>query len=340
MIESFKFWNCATFLSKCGKWLKIIFCAGYMMSGTISLAEEDLNTGALRILSETGDCSAQIYIKEEETGPVSDEEKKKDKERREIGMGETVTLTLVGKPQLIGDVSQVKWLIEKGGNLAYFNGPTTGTKTVSLIVRNNLKEKGEIKIKVVMGNGRWLELALSAIIPTGIEAKHRRKSYDRANPDFNKRGVPSLTVDGDQVNAGASAYLELTFLPKNVSFQGIQIIERDKGCVPAPASGRLATKHNPNPNPLSPNNKNRLFDNIGCVGSIVSLRKFVLPQDWVWKCDWNSYANGNDITTIRSVDQSFHYGWVLLNDTATTTVSKFGCSVTRSTENNNKHQFN
>lgn len=340
MFKSLKFGDCVTSLKKYGKWIQIFLLTGCMASGTVSLGEEDLNAGALRILSETGDYSAQIYIKEEEKGPVSNEEKKKDKARSEIGMGETVTLTLAGKPQLIGNVSEVKWSIEKGANLAYFNGPTTGTKTVLLTVRNDLTKKGDIKIKVIMGNGGELQLALSAIIPTGIEAKHRRKSYNRTSPDFNKRGVSSNTVDGDRVNAGSSAYLELTFLPKNVSFQGIQIMERDKGCVPALAPDRLATKHKPNPNPVPPNNKNRQFDNVSSRRSIVLLRRFVLPQDWIWKCDWNTYANGKDITTIRTVNQSFHYGWILPNNIATTTVSKFGCSVTRSTELNNKHQFN
>lgn len=342
MLELLRFWHRNPFLRKCGRWLQVVFSAGYIVFGTVSLAEEDLNAGALRIVSEAGDCSAQIYIKEEENGPVSDEDKKKDKERSEIGMGETVTLTLVGKPQLIGDVSKVKWSIEKGEKLAYFNGPTTGTKTVTFIVKNDLKEKGEIKVKVTIENGGCLQLGLSAIVPTGIEAKHRRKSYDRNNLDFNKRGVPvqGFTVDGDQNMAGASAYLELTFLPKTVNFQNIQIIERDKGCTPAPARDNLAKDHVPNPNSLSPSNMNRLFDRIGARKLVTVLRQYTLPQSWVWKCDWNTYANGKDIITIRTVNQSFLHAWVTLNNIATTKVSKFGCSVTRSTEFNNKNQFN
>lgn len=160
MLKLLKFWHRDLFLRKYGRWLQIIFSAGYIVFGTVSLAEEDLNAGALHIVSKAGDYSAQIYIKEEEKGTVSDKEKKRDKERSEIGMGETVTLTLAGKPQLISDVSKVKWSIEKGEKLVYFNGPTTGTKTVTLIVKNDLKEKGEVKVNVTIDNGGCLQLGL------------------------------------------------------------------------------------------------------------------------------------------------------------------------------------
>lgn len=44
--------------------------------------------------------------------------------------------------------------------------------------------------------------------------------------------------------------------------------------------------------------------------------------------------------TIQTVEQHFFYDWIdVVNEIATTTVSKFNCSVSRSTEKNNKHLF-
>lgn len=324
--------------------LKIKFIKSYsiisilgIFSGTSLLAKE-----ILRIDSETGDYSAQIYIREEEEGSVPEKDKENDKKRKKVGMGETVFLTLTAdKPQVIGDPSQIEWTIEKGENLASFQDEDTSV-IQTLIIKNDLSKGGEIVVKATTEEGREAKINLSAIIPEGISVKHRRKSNDRNHPDFNKRGVISIVPpkDGDQVIAGASCYLEITFLPTSVSFNTIQIIERDKGCFPAPAEGSLAGTHIPNPNPLPLDNKNRIFDRIFFRKSVQDLKLFDLKQTWRWVCDWNTFADGKDVKTIKTVDQFFVCDWIdVVSEIATTTISKFGCSVSRSTERNNKHVF-
>lgn len=186
-----------------------------------------------------------------------------------MGIGETVILTLVSdKPQLIGDPSQIEWTIEEGENLASFQEEDNSV-IQTLVIRNDLSQGGDITVKAVTEEGREAKITLSAIVPEGISAKHLRKSYDRNHPDFNKRGVIyfDLPKDGDQEMAGASAVLELTFLPTSVNFRNVHIIERDKGCVPSPAEGSLAAPHDPNPAPVPLDNKNRLSDNIGSKNS-------------------------------------------------------------------------
>ena len=58
-----------------------------------------------------------------------------------------------------------------------------------------------------------------------------------------------------------------------------------------------------------------------------------------WKCNWNMFVEGKDVATIQTENQFFSYDWVLFLEEAITTISKFGCSVSRSTEENNKHSF-
>lgn len=324
------------FSKKFGKWCFIISVLG-IFPGIPLQAKEGLN-----IKSEAGEYSAQIYIQEEEKGFVSEKEKKNDKERKKFGIGETVFLTLTAdKPQVIGDPSQIEWIIEEGNSLASFQ-EEDNSSIKTLIIKSDLSEGGEIVVKAVTEEGREAKIRLSAIVPESISAKHRRKSYDRNHPDFNKRGVIHFDPpnDGDRVMAGASAVLEVTFLPTSVSFNTIQIIERDKGCIPAPADDNLAENHVPNPNPLPLDNKNRIFDYIGSRDLIAKLKFYDLPQTWQWVCDWNIVADGKDVKTVQTVNQSFFHDWIdVVAEIATTTVTKFGCSVSRSTKRNNKHVF-
>ncbi len=296
----------------------------------------------LRIESQAAEYSAQIYIQEEEKGSVPEKEKENDQKRKKLGIGETVILTLVSdKPQLIGDPSQIEWTIEEGENLAFFEDRDK-SETTTLIIRKDISAGGPITIKATTEEGREAKIELSAVIPERISAKHRRKSDDRNNPDFNKRGmiIEGMPEDGEQNMAGASAYLELTFLPTDVSFQNIQIIERDGGCLPAPAEDNLVTVHTPNPEPAELDRKNRMFDRIGTQRSVAVLKRYVKwPQKWSWKCNWNMFVEGKDVATIQTENQFFSYDWVLFLEEAITTISKFGCSVSRSTEENNKHSF-
>lgn len=83
--------------------------------GAFSQAAEDVpdEVQALEIKSKTTLCSADFYIAREQGKDVDE---KTDKERKKLGMGEKVVLTLTGKPK--GDISQLQWKITKGESLA------------------------------------------------------------------------------------------------------------------------------------------------------------------------------------------------------------------------------
>lgn len=306
----------------------------------ISRAEEDLDAGSLHIMSETVKYSAKIHIKEEEGGQISDKEKEEDKMRKELGIGERVKLTLEGKPDLIGDVSKISWSIKEGDDLGSFRTQVTGTKTVLLDIKQDLKKAGNLKVEVVVESEEKREIQFSVVVPTGMEAKHQRRSYDRNSPDFNKRGVSFVSPDGDMVNAGASAILEVTVLPVTVNFSNIEIIERDMGTLPPPGEGRLASTHKPMLNPAPLTEHNRVFDSIGGKRSLEELVNYILPQEWIWMCSWRTHVDGEDVLSIQTVGQRFHYSWIsMVGFVAAVTISKFDCSVTRSTEAHNKHVF-
>lgn len=320
----------------------VAFAIGCLLSiGQLPAQEgdEDENSGSLRITSETAEYSAAIYIREEEEGSVPKEDKEEDKKRNTIGIGEFVKLTLNGKPQLIGKVSKLKWSITAGEEFAEITDEKEGVRTVTIQAKKNISSGGTVTAQVAMESGDTKEFSLTVVVPSDIKAKHRRKSYDREDPNFNERGVPSVTVDGEVARAGAGALLELTFQPTTVNFKEIYIMERDKGTKPTPTPS-LATVHTPNPKPLKLSNKNRMFDNIYSFRGMAVLKLHTLPQNWYWICDWNCHANGKDTFTVTTVNQNFSYSWInRARNEATVTVSKFGRSVTRTTEQNNTHDF-
>ena len=93
--------------------------------GAFAQAGEDVpdEVQALEIKSETTLCSADFYIAKEQGKDVDE---KTDKERKKLGMGEDVLLTLTGKPK--GDVSQLQWKIPKEKLLPLFPKKPRGSK--------------------------------------------------------------------------------------------------------------------------------------------------------------------------------------------------------------------
>lgn len=71
-------------------WLRCMLLTGCVLSASILLAEEeDENAGSLRIISETAEYSAAIYIREEEEGSVPKDDKDEDKKGAPLESGNT-----------------------------------------------------------------------------------------------------------------------------------------------------------------------------------------------------------------------------------------------------------
>ena len=118
--------------------------------GAFAQAVEDIpdEVQALEIKSETTLCSADFYIAREQGKDVDE---KTDKERKKLGMGEDVVLTLAEKPK--GDISQLRWKVTKGESLATLPKKTEGKAKVVLTVNKRIQKKGEVEVTVTTSEG-------------------------------------------------------------------------------------------------------------------------------------------------------------------------------------------
>ncbi|MBS5509695.1 MAG: hypothetical protein KHX31_13810, partial [Akkermansia sp.] len=189
------------------------FSGVILLSGSYSLADESLpdgNTGELSIESKTTLYSADCYIKGEEN--------EDDKKRTSIGIGESFTLTLTGKP--MGDIEELTWEFVSGKELVKESEEDKfkGKKKITLTARKDLtpdqlKNQSSIELKVTTSEGRTVTMRdpMSVFFPTGMTATHRGV------------GTPEVGCN----NRGAtqpSAQLVVTLQPTHVSFKNIKII--------------------------------------------------------------------------------------------------------------------
>ena len=119
------------------------------------------DTGALSIESKTALYSADCYI----TG----EENEDDKKRSSIGIGESFTLTLTGKP--MGDIKKLTWAFVSGKELVEEIGEDKlkGTAKITLSVRKDLtpdqlKNQSSITLKVTTSEGRTVTMQDSMVV--------------------------------------------------------------------------------------------------------------------------------------------------------------------------------
>lgn len=140
------------------------FGGGTLLGCFCSQAEEPLpdgDTGALSIESKTALYSADCYI----TG----EENEDDKKRSSIGIGESFTLTLTGKP--MGDIKKLTWAFVSGKELVEEIGEDKlkGTAKITLSVRKDLtpdqlKNQSSITLKVTTSEGRTVTMQDSMVV--------------------------------------------------------------------------------------------------------------------------------------------------------------------------------
>lgn len=272
--------------------------------GAFAQAEEDVpdEVQALEIKSETLLCSADFYIGKEE-GKEMDE--KTDKERKKLGMGEDVILTLTGKPK--GDISQLKWKITKGENLAFFPEKTDGQEEVTLTVNKTMKEKGEVEVTVTTSEGLEKNITFEILVPTKFTAAVPVKSDLPSDPNI-------IIV---------AANVKLTVKPTEVSFKNIKLIERDGGLtyvIPDPPPdpqkreiklGMPHTGHGCDDARIIELN-NSFIDQVAYAAYYNTVWGAKLPQEWVWTCDWKVHdGNGgadstsDDIFKVETVEQRF-----------------------------------
>ena len=277
--------------------------------GAFAQAGEDVpdEVQALEIKSETTLCSADFYIAKEQGKDVDE---KTDKERKKLGMGEDVLLTLTGKPK--GDVSQLQWKITKGEALASLPEKTEGLEEVTLTVNKRIQKKGEVEVTVTTSEGLEKTIAFEILVPTKLTAVVPVKA--------------DLPSDHDIIIVAAD--VKLTVEPTEVNFGNIQLIERDGGLtyvMPTPPPdpqkheiklGVPHTEHGSD-DPRSIEQNNSFIDRVIYMANYNAIHGAKLPQEWFWTCDWKVHdgkggkeSTSDDILKVETVEQRFKVEYV------------------------------
>lgn len=285
------------------------------------------DTGALRIESETSLYSADINIKGEK---ASEKEKEEDKKRRSVGIGEAFSLTLTGKPK--GDINELTWTFLSGRELVEEIKDTAlkGTILITMTVKKDLspeqlQSNAGIKLSVTTSEGRTVSMEdpMQVFFPNGLSAKHRESGMPTARTGEDMEGFVT-----------ASAQLIVTLQPTNVNFEAIDIIERDAGSDPDNPRQSLDDGHagHGSDNSVPVNENNQVSDNIASTANSwqVNLGKHLMPQVWIWKCSWRVHKGsggpGTEADDVGEIGDIVPQHMGVSKNPTSASVSKFGCS--------------
>lgn len=287
-------------------------------------ADDQEESAIMELVSETENCSAKLARNENAT----EKEKEEDKKRRRIGIGETVTITLTSKkPSLLEPKDQIRWKVTEGESLLE-NGlksdhdtpESVKFKVDPTVSKEQIQQAGNVVIEVETDQGIALPtpIEFEVVFPEQLTAEHEKMGGLANGAPAWDMGFPQ---DGDPKH-GASAQLVVSLHPLDVCFDGVYVIEKDKG-YEGPA-GSLAEKHNAD-SIWRIDIKNRFggHDNIGCRprpgkewdaiqgvdanGQPVYKHRY--PNEFTWKCLFRTYKYGGDvegISDIVTVFQRFH----------------------------------
>lgn len=311
--------------------------AAVLLSAVLALAHAEEETS-------TDNCSLFIESKTDVVSPqclIDKEDPHQDKKRTEVGIGEVVILTLNGKRLKDVDMKSLKWSLEPE-NTATIEKSNKEPNQATLTVNSNLTEDTTLKVRVKTSLDEELPerepYVFSILVPSDIKAQH---SGER---------VKDHPLDHEKDRPGASSKLVVTFLPLNVSFSNVPIVERAED----PAGFKPV--HTPGNQLMWPDTLNaHRHDNVGWRWDkerdirLKHLQNMKLPAFFSWACGWYVRANGKDCCKISndtySQDFSFKYDGMEDGENATTkglknievTITKFGCTVTRSTAGDALH---
>ncbi len=238
-----------------GKYFIFIFACA-MMNVTDAHAENRM----LEITSQTENPSADCIIKKLN--------KKKDKARKEIGIGEIVTLTLTrkgGKP--LNKNTKVTWT--KKGNGATLKGRgTTATLTADLIMENN-----NVTVKAETDDFPPAEITFNIKKPTHLTGKKGEKYSNQSNIGFGITGCIIITVH-----------------PTSVSFARCGVIEKDGGTIIDPKARPPfeVGDHDPGNNGDPPNLRNEFDDHVTLVMLFNAISKLNGTCRWTWLCNYEA----------------------------------------------------
>lgn len=141
----------------------LLMCCAVFLCGFSFADVEEEDSGTLRIETETEEYSADIYL-----GNTAD--RKADRQRKTIGVGEQVRLTLTGKP--LGDVEQLEWnLVEDGDKYIKIPKKTKGELSIMVTARKRLQQGGAATIQAITDEGRKVKVTLNVVVPSGNQSR-------------------------------------------------------------------------------------------------------------------------------------------------------------------------
>lgn len=290
-------------------------------------AEEEENSGALNIESKTDELSADIHIAKEE-GKKPPRSEADDRARDKIGAGEVVTLTLTGKPDLIGDITKLKWSRIEGKNLADFIKSPDGSIEVKFQASPYITQGGKLTIQATTSTGLKKTIEFNVVLPDKDVGKQQKVTALHAkDPKTGKRGFDENRFDAWPTEPGCGAKLEITLHPTDVSFKKLEILETHLQNIPDPLP-EIADEHRPLEIGTDVNVRNGFIDNIGSLKSWNKCKD--LTKEWSWISKFSTSQYSKPIVDITTPEQHFKFEWSAPNEEGVIiTVTKFGREVRR-----------
>ena len=259
----------------------------------------------------------------------------KDQERVDIGIGEVVDLELDGKLLPLVQKNDVEWsLSEEGKKWATLEINEENKFLATLTAKKDAICNGEVRIEVKTNlSDKPKTKKFNIFVPESIEARNARIRIE---------GAPQ---DGEIYKAGASTKLALFFHPLKVSFLGIDFIE---DAMDAPDDvPEWGGPHRPHAEPEQLGSMNEYyFDSIGIYpdpdanieNTVEALQDLPIPCSYFYRCAFYTVDGtkrccliGNTIY-LQNFDWSFDgIRWFDNLKNIKVKISKFGCSVERST---------
>lgn len=232
--------------------------------------------GMLEITSQTKKPSADCVIKKLNV--------KKDKARKEIGIGEIVELTLAfkgGKP--LNKNTRVTWT-KKGKGAKLKGAKTQATLTADLIMEDN-----SVTVTAKADDFPPAEITFNIKKPTLLTGEKGKKEteYRRVT------------------DAGFGVYGEIivTVHPTSVSFAKCGVIEKDGGTVLDPkAKPPFKVKdHDPGNDGRPPDNRNEFTDHVQLAYLFNTIAKLNGTCRWAWLCNYEVTQLKKRIEQIQQI---------------------------------------
>lgn len=272
------------------------------------------------------------------------EEADQDKKRTKYGIGEFLTLTVMGKEILIGEEDKIEWEIEDKFGVVQASQDADALKgrKIYIVFRTDVIRGGEV-VFTAKTQLKTARITLNVVFPAGISASHIPIN-GQAGTEASFPDAPFVVLTDNENIAGASMLLRLVVTPLDVSFKGLGVIERDAESPriirPMQPARSIALGHILKGTVFEVTETNFICnDRVGTHYTRAVLGDFVMnglimPQEWEWLCNWNvaDAENGNPNQGLISGEpyvQWFFYEALDAGAIFKATVTKFGRTSTR-----------